>query len=307
MKILLSKKLMVTIALLTLLSLHASASMTILVNAATAIKEPTVYINGSGFVEITWKSGKSQTYSSNAYANLGGLDTVTIIPNHGWHINACLIDGNSQLILDEDGFSLINVRAKNMISVIFMENGGVDDVDLGSNVQAYPDPYVGLIFDNVLTEGFVYAYTIGSAYAQPPDAKGESWDIQTDAIFNQNVMVILVLNLSDLGGSDPQALRLLRTEDELARADVNLDGKVDGTDVSIVANANPSQNGSLKYDPRLDMNFDGVIDDLDVNIVNNYIGESVWTDITLQVVVDNSLGYVYVYGATDHFSIFGVH
>lgn len=82
---------------------------------------------------------------------------------------------------------------------------------------------------------------------------------------------------------------------------------MDGTDVSIVANANPSQNGSLGYDSRLDMNSDGVIDDLDVNIVNNYIGESVWEDITLQVVVDYDLGYVYVYGVTDHFTIFGVH
>jgi hypothetical protein len=218
MKILFSKKSVAIIALLTLLSLHAFTSTTILVNAATATKESTVYINGSGSVKITWKSGKSQTYSSNAYPNLGGLDTVTFIPNHGWYINACLIDGNPQVILDEDGFSLINARAKNMISVTFMENGGVDDVDLGPNVEAYPDPYVGLIFDNVLAEGFVYAYTIEFAYARPPNAKGESWDIHTDAIFDQNVVVILVLNLFDLGGSDPQALRLLRTEDELARA-----------------------------------------------------------------------------------------
>jgi hypothetical protein len=305
MKILPSRKSAVTTAFLMLLLLQTFASLTILVNAATVTKDPTVYINGSGSVEITWKSGKSQTFSSNTYANLGGLDAVSFIPNHGWHIDAIFIDGNPQVISDEDGFSFTNVRAKNMISVTFLENGGVDDVDLGANVGAYPDPSVGLIFDNVLAEGYVYAYTIGFAYAQPPNAKGESWDIQTDAIFNQNVIVVLVLNLSDLGGSDPQALRLWRTEDELARCDVNLDGKVDGTDVSIVANANPSKLGDPNYDPKLDLNFDGVINDLDVNIVNNYIGELVWKDITLQVVVDN--GLVYVYGITDHFSIFGVH
>jgi hypothetical protein len=305
MKILFSKKSIATIALLMLLSLHAFAGMTILANATTAIRNPTVYVNGSGSVKIVWNSGKSQTYSFNAYANLAGLDTITIIPNHGWHIDAVLIDGNPQEILDEDGFSLTNVRARQMISVTFLENGGIDDVEMGSNVEAYPDPYMGLVFDNVLINGSAYAYTIGFAYAQPPDAKGESWDVQTDAIFDQSVTVILVLNLSDLGGFDPTALRMLRTEHELARADVNLDGKVDGTDVSIVANANPSQLGDPKYDPRLDLNNNGVIDDKDVNIVNNYIGESVWEDITLQVVASNIL--VYVYGVTDRFSIFGIH
>jgi hypothetical protein len=305
MKTLFCKKSVVPIALLTLLSLYAFSSVTAFVSAATPIKDPTVYISGSGSVKITWKNGKSQTYSSTIYVNLAGLYSIAFIPTHGWHIDAVFIDGNTQGILDEDGFSLINVCVKNTISVTFLENGGVDDVDLGTNVGAYPDPSVGLVFDNVLAEGYVYAYTIGFAYAQPPDAEIESWDIQTDAVFDQNVMVILVLNLPDLGGSDPQALRLVRTDDELARSDVNLDGVVDGTDVSIVANANPSKVGDPNYNSTLDLNFDGIINDLDVNIVNNYNGESVWTDITLQVIVDNNL--VYVYGLTNSFSIFGVH
>jgi len=301
MKIQLLKESIVAIALLILLSLNAFAGMTVLVNAA-AIRYPTVYVNGSGSVELTWKSGKSQTYSSNAYPNLGGLDTATIVPAHGWYIDAVFIDGKLQNILDDDEFGLANVQAKNMISAVFLENEGVDDVETGSSVEAYPYPNVGLIFDNVLVNGFAHAYTIG---LQPPDAKSESWDIQTDAIFDQSVTVILVLSLTDLGGFDPTALRLLRTEVQLARADVNLDGKVDGTDVSIVANANPSKSGDPKYNARLDLDDNGAIDDKDVNIVNNYIGESVWKDITLRVVVDNGLAYVY--GLTDHFSIFGVN
>jgi len=302
MKILLSKEIIGTIALLMLLSLSAVGGMTILVNAVV-IKDPTVYVTGSGSVELTWKSGKSQTYSSDAYANFGGLDTVTIIPNHGWHIDAVLIDGNLQGILDEDGFSLIDIQAKIMISVTFLENGGEDDVETGLYVEAYPDPDVGLIFVNVEIEGWAYAYTIG---LQPPDAKCESWNIHTTATFDGDVTVILVCNLADLpDGFDPYSLKLLRTEVELARADVNLDGMVDGTDVSIVGNANPSEPGSPNWDPRLDLNNNGVIDNEDVNIVNNYNNQSVWEDITLQVVVDKDL--VYVYGLTDRFSIFGVH
>jgi len=301
MKVMLSKKPAVATALLMMLSLYILLNMIVFVNATKPPESPTVYIDGSGSVELIWKSGKSQIYYSNASPKLGGLDTIAIAPNHGWHIYVVLIDGVPQDILDEDGFSLIIVCAKDTISVAFLENGGVDDVDLGFNTEAYPDPHVGLIFDNVLADGFVYACT---AEFQPPNAEGDSWDVMTDAIFDQSVMIILVLNLADLDGSDPTALRLLRTENDLARADVNSDGYIDGTDVSIVANANPSEIGDPNYDPRLDQNSDGVIHDDDVNIVNDFVGESVWEDITLQVIVDNDL--VYVYGLTDRFSIFGV-
>lgn len=303
MKILLSKESIAKIALLMLLSLNVVACVTNLVNAKV-IRDPTVYVTGSGSVELTWKSGKSQTYSSDDYAHLSGLDTVTIIPTHGWHIDVVYIDGNSQGIEDEDGVSLSNVKAKNMISVTFAENNGIDDVDLGSDVEAYPDPDVGLIFDNVLAEGFVTAYTIG---LEPPDAIGKSWNVTTDAIFDQRLKVILVLTFDDLGGVDPTGLKMWRTEVELARSDVNSDGKVDGDDVSDVANANPSEPGDPNWESRLDLNDDLVIDDVDVNIVNNYIGESVWEDITFEVVVDYDLELVYVFGVTDHLSIFGVH
>jgi hypothetical protein len=80
---------------------------------------------------------------------------------------------------------------------------------------------------------------------------------------------------------------------------------VDGADVSIVANANPSQIGNPNYNSILDLNFDLIIDNLDVNMVNNCNGESVWTNITLQAVVDNNLAYVY--GLTDQFSILGIY
>jgi len=299
MKILLFKESMATIILMMLLSLSAIAGMTTLVNASTAIKDPTVYINGSGSIEITWKSGKSQTYSSNAYANFGGLDIITISPSRGWHIDTVLVDGNLQEILDEDGFSLIDIQAKRMISVTFMENGGIDDVGTGSNVGTYPDPDVGLIFDDVLASGFAYAYIIGLWH---PDQISESWDIQTTATFYPDVTVYLVCNLADLPyGFDPYDLTLWRTE--VVLGDVNLDGKVDGTDESIIANANPSDPAA---DPRLDLNNDGKIDDEDVTICSQNIGEeSVWQLLESWVFLDNDL--VYVYGVTDHLSIFGIH
>lgn len=297
LKILQSKKSIVTVALLTLLSLNGFLAMTTFVNADPTTKDPTVYVNGDGSVELTWKSGKSQTYSYNTYVKLAGLDTITIIPSPGWHIDAVLIDGNPQGILDEDGYSLIDVQAKSMISINFVENGGIDDVDTGSNVAAYPDPDVGLIFDNVFAIGFAQAYIIG---LQQTGQIGESWDIYTNATFNQNVTVYLVCQVDDLpDGVDPYDLALWRTE--VVLGDVNLDGVVDGTDQSIVANANPDD----PADPNLDLNDDGVVDDQDVTIVSHNHGEvSVWEPLQSWVLVDGD--FVYVYGLTDQFSVFGV-
>jgi len=296
MKILLSKRSMVIIALLMLLSFNAIAGMIALAGAAS-VQDPTVHVNGSGSIEVTWKSGKSQSYSSDSYVKLGGLDFITFTPRHGWHIDAVLIDGNMQEIFDEDGFTLFDVQAKSIVSVTFLENGGVDDVEAGSGVEAYPDPEVGLVFDDVLTDGLVYAYIIGLRH---PDQIGESWDIQTNATFDPDVTVYLMLNLTDLpDGVDPYNLTLWRTE--VVLGDVNLDGKVDGTDVSIIANANPDDTA----DPRLDLNNDGVVDDEDVTIATHNVGEeSVWEPLESWVFVENDL--VYVYGVADHLSIFGV-
>ena len=308
MKILISKGSIAKIALLMLLSLNAFAGMTILVRAPR-IKDPTVFIYGSGSVELTWKSGKSETYSSNASANLGGLNTVTFIPTRGWHIDAVSIDGVSQEILDEDWFSLTDVKIRNLINATFAANAGEDDVETGSNVESYPTPEVFLIFNNVLASGWAYAFTYsGVEIYIPPNLQGEPWDVTTTAIFDPGVTVILVVSLASLpAGFDPLDLRLLSAEVEVARADVTIDGVVDGDDVSNVANANPSQKNDpdSKYDPRLDQNGDDAIDNTDVNIVNNYIGLSVWEDITQQVVVKGD--FAYVYGVTDTLSIFGCH
>jgi hypothetical protein len=296
MKALLSRKSVVTLALLMLLSLNVMTWMTASFCAAAPVKDPTIYITGSGSIELTWKSGKSIIYSSDAYANMGGLASVTITPNRGWSISAVSFDGNPTGIADEDGFSLSNVDVKRMISVEFVENGGVDDVDTGANTGAYPDPDVGLIFDNALTDGFAYAYVIGLEH---PEQIGESWDIQTTAAFDENVTIYLVCNLADLpNGTDPNDLVLWRTE--VVLGDVNLDGIVDATDVSIIANANPND-----PNPDLDLTGDGVVNDDDVVVASHNIGqESVWEPLESWVFLEGNL--VYVYGVTEHLSVFGV-
>lgn len=302
MKNLLSKGSITKIMFLMLLLLNAFAAMTILVNAPAA-KTSNVLISGSGSVELTWKSGKSATYNSTDYeeyyANLGGLDTIAIIPTNGWHIYAFLADGNPQGIPDEDGFtSTLEVRVKRDVSVTFLENGGVDDVDLGSNMPAYPTPEVGLNFFFVTEEGNATAYTIG---LQQPDQFGESWDIQTTAIFQENVTIYLVLNRNDLPPPpfDPTTLTLWKTQ--LVPGDVDLNGIVTASDVAAIANVNPGD----PVNPLFDLNGDGIVNAEDVGIASHNLGEeSVWTqlDPSWAEVVN---GLVYVYGVTSGLSIFG--
>jgi len=304
MKILLSKGSIAEIALLMLLSLNAFAHMIVLVNAA-AIRDNTLFVNGSGSVELTWKSGKSETYNSNASVSFGGLATLAFIPTIGWHIDAVLIDGSPVLGIgdeyDEDGFSLIDVRVRKEVSVTFAENGGVDDVDVGSNRPAYPDPDVRLIFVYVEAEGFAYATTVD--LTQPVV---EAWEVTTDAIFTPGITVTIVLSFDELDGADPYALTLFKTEPELTLVDVNGDGIVNGDDVSDVANANPSEPGDPIYDARLNMDDNPVINDDDVNIVNNYIGESVWEPLESWAIVDEVNRLVKVYGVTDDLCILGI-
>jgi hypothetical protein len=108
-----------------------------------------------------------------------------------------------------------------------------------------------------------------------------------------------VCNLADLpNGTDPNDLVLWRTE--VVLGDVNLDGIVDATDVSIIANANPND-----PNPDLDLTGDGVVNDDDVVVASHNIGqESVWEPLESWVFLEGNL--VYVYGVTEHLSVFGV-
>ncbi len=283
-------------ALLMLMSLHVVTGAALLA-FASPVKDPTVFVFGGGHVGLSWKSGRTQVVTSDTYAVFGGLESVTFTPDLGWHIDAVLIDGNPIVIVDEDGFSLVNVVVKDAITVVFIENGGVDDVETGTLIGTYPDPEVGLIFDAVLSEGFAYAYTTA---LQQTAQIGVSWDIQTTATFANNITIYLMLALTDLPeGMDPYNLTLWRTEVMLG--DVNLDGIVDDVDISIIANANPQ-------DPaysNLDLNGDGVVNNEDVAIASHNIGlTSVWDQLESWVFVEGDL--ITVYGVTEHLSVFGV-
>jgi hypothetical protein len=314
MKILRSERLIPKIVLLMLLSLNLVAGMAISARAAPTGKSPNVLISGSGGIELTWKSGKVETYSSNVCTSLGGLSSARLLPSRGWCVESFLADGKEVGFIDEDGYipiDLIEVAPKQNVSVTFVENGGVDDVEKGDLV-ADPDPDVRVTFTYVDERGFVFATTIG---LKQLDQVGESWDIWTDGNwFSGAVTIELVLRLTDIPSSmNAEDLKLYKTE--IVLGDVNLDGVVDGTDVSMIANHNPSRldDPNSNYDPRYDIALPkGVINDEDVNTASHNIGmESVWIELQTTFEIDNGLVYYRTVLQTSEGSpldpIFGVH
>jgi len=55
--------------------------------------------------------------------------------------------------------------------------------------------------------------------------------------------------------------------------DVNVDGKVDMTDIGYVSAKYGSSIGDAEYDANCDFNGDGVIDDFDLDVMEEYFGQ----------------------------------
>ena len=99
--------------------------------------------------------------------------------------------------------------------------------------------------------------------------------------------------------ADELNLRLVRADSiEILCSDVNNDLFIDGTDVSIVANAVKQD---IWYDPLFDINNDGFVDEADIHIVNSNKG-AIIEDITDGI--DTNLNLIW--GTSDQFSIYGV-
>ncbi len=95
-------------------------------------------------------------------------------------------------------------------------------------------------------------------------------------------------------------LRLIQGDSiEAILSDVNRDQLVDGTDVSIVANAVKQ---AYWYDPFLDINNDGFVNEADILIVNAHKG-TILKDITDGI--DTELNKIW--GTADTTSFFGAH
>ena len=141
------------------------------------------------------------------------------------------------------------------------------------------------------------------------------WNITVAADLGDDLVLVALKYPDDMDPEDALALRIWRTDSDLAAYDLNSDGRIDGQDVKLVSNRliEPIPD----YDATYDFVFDGVIDSADVNFISNLAGSKiVWEDITSPYIGNLPAGapdgLVYpvdtenniVYGFTDHFSIF---
>jgi len=229
----------------------------------------TAYAVGNGVIEP----------SGDVLVEYGASQTFEFTPDAGNHVSAIVVDG-VYLSFAED-YTFYNVTADHTIDVIFSADGTAF-VPPGTGQIVFLAPGVSLTFH--ITEGG----TATGEEAYFPIGGLTAWDIGVPFPITGGVIIAMHYDDSNLSPTEEENLRLVRgVSTEAIRSDVDWDFDVDGTDVSIVANA--VKQGSW-YDPLLDINNDGYVNEDDVHIVNENKG-TILVDITLWV--DTALNIIY--------------
>jgi hypothetical protein len=227
--------------------------------------------------------------SGEVLVKYGESKTFTFTPDDGYHVSAIVVDGAYANSFAES-YTFSGVTVDHTITVSFSEDGTAT-VPGGNDVTVFLDSKASLTL-NAITSGVA----TGTLLSFPNGTSVTVWDINMTALFDGKVLIALQYN--DIGNDTAeQELRLIRGDSiEALYSDVNNDLIVDGTDVSIVANAVKQ---AQWYNPLLDINNDGYVNEADIHLVNEYKGTTL-QDITYYVDTSNNI----IYGLTDHFSIF---
>lgn len=181
-----------------------------------------------------------------------------------------------------------------------------------------PDPNVQLNFPPGSDIQSVFVDTTTNYPPPPGGAIGPIYNITVTGTFGGFTPSIATSTTSSLTGTvtigihyDPNLLKNGRDESTLnlgqfdfLLGDVNHDGKVNLADLLIITKALFSTLGSRNWNSNADLNGDHKVDLKDLCLALKNFGKTAhWTDITTSVDTINNI----VYGATDHFSGFGVH
>jgi hypothetical protein len=105
----------------------------------------------------------------------------------------------------------------------------------------------------------------------------EVWDYSRSINDYNLTQVSLCLEANNNGASVTPQCSISLEDFELKGsylADINLDGKIDNTDVSTVNNALNSALGDSSYLPNADLNLDRIIDSTDLAMMTNYVGKT---------------------------------
>jgi len=284
----------------------------------------TLIINGEGEIEVTAYSNKGNEIILGSFVSFDTItDTIKIPGNiafvefelrpnvtnsdNPYHVSAVEQDGNyisfgdDDLVDQGDGTYIytLNIELKqHSVEVTFSEKG-IAIVPANTAATVFLGSTASLTINNTENDETLTFY--GSELEDFPNSI-LVWEITTDDITG----VVNVTLRFTYEGNATNVVRLWRTDLAYPNADINGDNRIDGTDVSAVANINP---GTGPDDPdwnsTMDINGDEVIDNFDVNIVTQYNPlDSVWDDITVGWERIGDTDEWLVFGVTDQFSLF---
>lgn len=237
--------------------------------------------------------GGSITPSGNVQVTKGANQTFQLSANSTYHISSIIVDGSYSTSYAEN-YTFYNVLADHTIHVIFSENGKAT-VPAGIVVTVFLGEGAGITFPN--TTGGEAA---GESVDFPEGSSVIVWELNYTATFYGGAHIALSYNDTGLTLAQELNLRLISGESlEELYSDVNGDLVVDGTDLSIIANAVNTNQQPDWYVSYLDIDNDGFVDKDDIHIVNSYKG-TILEDVTDYV--DPELNIIY--GITSHFSLF---
>ncbi len=242
--------------------------------SASAVGNGTIDLDG----EVPVKHGESQTFE--------------FTPDEGNHVSAIVVDG-VYLSSFAESYTFYNVTGDHTIEVSFSADGTAT-VPAGTAQNVFLATSVVLGFDS--TDGGTATGEEITYY--PAGTIAVAWNITITFAFGN---VTVTLHYDDTGLlMNETDLRLIQGDSiEAILSDVNRDQLVDGTDVSIVANAVKQ---AYWYDPFLDINNDGFVNEADILIVNAHKG-TILKDITDGI--DTELNKIW--GTADTTSFFGAH
>ncbi|MEJ2271457.1 MAG: dockerin type I domain-containing protein, partial [Candidatus Bathyarchaeota archaeon] len=244
---------------------------------------------------ITASSGSNGSIDpvGNVEVKYGEDQPFVFSADTGYHVSSIIVDG-SYVNSYTANYTFYNVTADHSISVSFSKDGTAT-VPSGDDVSVFLSSGVGITFGS--TDG---GLATGELEDFPEGSSVIVWELNYSATFSGGAQITLSYNDTGLTLEQEQNLHLISGESlEALYSDIDGNLVVDGTDVSIIANAVNTNQQPGWYDSHLDVNNDGIVDQQDIHIVNSYKG-TILEDITGYVDTDLNI----IYGTTSHFSVF---
>ncbi len=182
------------------------------------------------------------------------------------------------------------------------------NVNVGSNIDVGLGQGVELTFGYVSGKGLATSQSspnVPNNYYPLVGIIGNYYEIEFTGTFSEGVIVAIPYSDSGLNKRQESSLRLYTSEPNQPPliGDFDGNGVVDVRDQTILTNAINSGSSAHDYIEKYDVNHDGALNQADLEAFKQYLGTSYWVDITISVDTVNNI----IYGATTHFSGFGVH